>query len=133
MRAELQDGDVTINSGYVASRAEVYGRTPQYMRTTPQTDWPDPVGSTRWYSISVRLANNWTLASDSTWLVLTQWKGRDGGSPPVALELRKDRMLLGGTRSLDGAYADPTSAPRREARGRGSSSASASRPTRRAG
>jgi hypothetical protein len=105
MRVELRpyesapgraDGDVTTTSGYSANRAEVYARhaTP---RTTPATQWPDPVGSTRWYGFDLFVPNDFVFDTTGLqWFTFTQWKGLDSGSPPIALELKNDHIDLGG-------------------------------------
>jgi hypothetical protein len=109
MRVELKpyestsgarDGDVTVTSGYAANRAEVYGRYPDTPATgTPASDWPDPVGSERWYSFALLVPVGFQFATDSNWIVLTQWKGLRGGSPPVALEIKRGALRLDGTRT----------------------------------
>jgi hypothetical protein len=92
LRAELRVGDV-VSGG---NRAEVYGRhAPSH--TTPADQWPDPIGSTRWYGFDLRLASDW--ATDPTglvWLSLTQWKGVNGGQPAIALEVKRDHLELAG-------------------------------------
>jgi hypothetical protein len=106
MRVELRpyddgDGDVTETQGYEASRAEVFGRQPE-KSDGEATEWPDPEGSTRWYSFSVYLESPWKFTDkDDRWLTLTQWKGARTGRPPVALELRKDSWRLGGKGGVD--------------------------------
>jgi hypothetical protein len=101
LRVELKPydggrGDVTKTNGYAANRAEVYGRQPSDPGSTGA--WPDPDGSTRWYSFAVYLQSPWKFSKrDDHWLVLTQWKGSHSGSPPVALELAADKWRLGGT------------------------------------
>jgi hypothetical protein len=109
MRVELKpyestlgarDGDVTVTSGYAANRAEVYGRYPDTPATsTPPSDWPDPVGSERWYSFSLLVPVGFVFATDSNWIVITQWKGLRGGSPPIAIEIKRGALRLGGTRA----------------------------------
>lgn len=96
MRVELRAGDVTNTGGYRANRAEVYARhaTP---RTTPAEQWADPVGSTRWYGFDLFVPQD--FVTDTTglrWFTLTQWKGLDSGSPPIALEIKNDHLDLGG-------------------------------------
>ena len=109
MRVELKpyestpgarDGDVTVTSGYAANRAEVFGRYPDTPATsTPAADWPDPVGSERWYSFALLVPVGFQFATDSNWIVITQWKGMRGGSPPVSLEIKRGALRLGGTRT----------------------------------
>jgi hypothetical protein len=96
MRVELRPGDVTNTGGYLANRAEVYGRHAS-PRTTPADQWPDPVGSTRWYSFDLFVPADFTFDVLGTqWFTLTQWKGLDSGSPPIALEIKRDHLDLGG-------------------------------------
>ncbi len=95
-----RDGDVTVTSGYAANRAEVFGRYPGTPATgTPATDWPDPIGSERWYSFALLVPVGFQFATDSNWIVITQWKGLRGGSPPVSLEIKRGALRLGGTRT----------------------------------
>ena len=94
MRAELQAGDVTNTGGYVAPRAEVYGRWME--PTTAPESWPDPVGSERWYAFDLFVPIDFPTATDTRWLTLTQWKGQHGGSPPVALEINRNDLRVGG-------------------------------------
>jgi hypothetical protein len=90
-------GDVTQTSGYRASRAEVYGRFAT--SGTPAEHWPDPVGSTRWYSWSMYVPPDWAESGeDSHWLDLSQWKGEYTGSPAVALGVKGRALVLDGKR-----------------------------------
>jgi hypothetical protein len=101
LRVELKaydggHGDVTKTNGYAANRAEVYGRQSGDPGSTAG-EWPDPEGSTRWYSFAVYLQSPWQFSHrDDHWLVVTQWKGSRSGSPPVALEIAADKWRLGG-------------------------------------
>lgn len=101
MRVELRPydhgrGDVTKTDGYKASRAEVFARQPADEGASAG-EWPDPEGSTRWYSFSLYLQSPWHFARNADrWLTVTQWKGARSGSPPVALELAGDTWRLGG-------------------------------------
>jgi hypothetical protein len=92
LRAEVRPGDVASGG----NRSEVWGRhAPSH--TTPADQWPDPIGSTRWYGFDLRLAND--FATDPTglvWLSLTQWKGVAGGQPAIALEVKRDHLQLAG-------------------------------------
>lgn len=89
------DGD--INTSGSANRVEVYGRYPSSSATsTPPENWPDPVGSTRWYGFSVCVPVGF-VQSTNNWLTCTQWKGFYGGSPPQALEIDANHFELGGT------------------------------------
>jgi hypothetical protein len=101
MRVELQPGDLTDTSGYVGSRAEVYGRAATPM-SLPADRWPDPPGSVRWYGFSLFVPSDFPVATDARWLTLTQWKGLRGGSPPLALEIKRGNLRLGGARSNAG-------------------------------
>jgi hypothetical protein len=92
------DGDVTNTGGDLANRVEVYDRIADH--ATPAADWPDPVGSTRWYSFSIYIPPNFPFAtSSSQWFDFVQWKGFNTGSPPVAMEIRHNRFVLGGANS----------------------------------
>jgi len=97
LRVELRRGDVQESGGYAANRAEVYDRHASPGSSTPPEEWPDPVGSVRWYDFTVYIPTDFTTADDDKWLDLTQWKGYRGGSPPLALEVKRDRLRLGGT------------------------------------
>ena len=101
LRYELRAGDVYTSSGYAANRAEVYGRiaTPA---ATPAAQWVDPVGSERWYTFALYIPSDFLTTSDTKWLTFTQWKGLRGGSPPIALEIKRDHLRLGGARSNAG-------------------------------
>lgn len=101
LRVTLAAGDVTATGGYSAPRTEVYGRMP-VDTASPATDWPDPVDSERWYSFQVYVPSDFALATGTQWITITQWKGRDDGSPPVALEIKRDNWRLGGTRTNAG-------------------------------
>jgi hypothetical protein len=100
-RFELRPGDLQGSSGYLANRAEVYGRHAQ-PRTTPAAHWPDPIGSVRWYSFDLYLPADFATATDTKWLTITQWKGLQGGSPPIAVEIKRDQLRLGGARANAG-------------------------------
>lgn len=89
MRVELRPGDV---QGSDANRAEVYARH-AVPGSTAAADWPDPVGSTRWYGFSVYVPSD--FAESSYWADVTQWKGYSGGSPPEAIEIAGSRFALG--------------------------------------
>lgn len=111
MRVELRpyeskigaaDGDVQLSGTYKANRAEVYGRVPTYMSSTPAAQWPDPVGSVRWYAYSLYVPADFESATDTKWLSLTQWKGYKGGSPPLGIEIKRGDLRLGGTRTNQG-------------------------------
>lgn len=101
MRYELDKGALFTSSGYTAHRAEVYGRMPT-STSAPATAWPDPEGAVRWYTFSVYMPTDFATTADTKWLVITQWKGLNGGSPPVALEVKRDGLRLGGTRTNRG-------------------------------
>lgn len=107
MRVELRryetstgatDGDVTDTGGFLANRSEVYARHASPGNTAPEL-WPDPVGAVRWYGFSLLVPAGHTFASDAKWLTFTQWKGRDGSSPPVGLEINHSNLRLGGARA----------------------------------
>jgi hypothetical protein len=92
MRVEVRPGDV-VSGG---NRNEVYARHAA-THTTPADQWPDPIGSTRWYGFDLYLPND--FVSDPTglvWLSLTQWKGARGGQPAIALEVKRENLELAG-------------------------------------
>jgi hypothetical protein len=101
MRVELRPGDLTDTSGYVAPRAEVFGRAATPMSQSADR-WPDPPNTIRWYSFSLYVPSDFTFATDTKWLTLTQWKGLRGGSPPLAIEIKRGNLRLGGARSNAG-------------------------------
>jgi hypothetical protein len=101
LRFELRPGDIQDSGGYRSNRVEVYGRTATPM-STPASQWPDPVGSVRWYTFALYVPEDFVTATDTSWLTFTQWKGLEGGSPPVALEIKRDRLRLGGARANAG-------------------------------
>lgn len=121
MRVQVKPGDLVSNG----NRAEVYARHAS-PRDTPGELWPDPVGSVRWYGFDLYVPND--FVSDPTglvWFVFTQWKGRDGGQPAIALEVKRDRLEMAGAsarndlgpikrgqweRIVVGVHIDPTSA-----------------------
>ena len=120
MRVQLEPGDV-VSGG---NRAEVYGRHAS-PRTTPAAQWPDPIGSTRWYGFDLYIPNDFvTDPTGLVWFTFTQWKGVEGGSPALALEIKRDRIELAGSsarndlgaikrgqweRIVVGVHLDPTS------------------------
>jgi len=95
LRVELHKGDVfTGGDGSTANRAEVYARHAVPGNTRPE-NWPDPVGSIRWYGLSVFVPNEFVFATQSAhWLLCTQWKGYRGGSPALGLEIKLNRFEL---------------------------------------
>lgn len=102
MRAEVRSGDLTVIGPSSAERSEVYGRHAR-PRSTPAEQWPDPVGSVRWYEFDLYLPEDLpTATTKKQWVTLTQWKGLNGGSPPVALEIKRDWLRLGGARANAG-------------------------------
>jgi hypothetical protein len=105
LRFELRPGDTFDSNGYEASRVEVYGRHAA-SNAAPPEQWPDPVGSVRWYSFQLFVPADFVTATDSTWLTFMQWKGQQGGSPPIALEIKRDGLRLGGTRTNAGLIPD---------------------------
>lgn len=98
-----RNGDVYNSSGQLANRAEVYARNPvgTWGGTAP-VNWPDPVGSERWYTFDVYVPTDFATATDTRWLTFAQWKGLYGGSPPIALEIKRDGFRLGGARTNTG-------------------------------
>jgi len=121
LRAEVRPGDVASGG----NRAEVYARHAS-PRETPADQWPDPVGSTRWYGFDLYVPADFvTDPTGTVWFSLTQWKGRDGAQPAIALEIKRDRMEMAGAsgrndlgpikkgqweRIVVGVHIDPTSA-----------------------
>lgn len=121
MRVKVLPGDV-VSGG---NRAEVYARHAS-PRDTPGALWPDPVGSTRWYGFDVYVPADFvTDPTGLVWFSYTQWKGRDGGQPAIALEIKRDRLEMAGAsarndlgpikrgqweRIVVGVRIDPTSA-----------------------
>jgi hypothetical protein len=101
MRVELRPADRTDTSGYLAPRAEVFGRAATPMSQSADR-WPDPVNAIRWYAFSLYVPSDFTFATDAKWLTLTQWKGLRGGSPPIALEVKRGNLRLGGARANAG-------------------------------
>ena len=94
--AGLRDGDVTNTGGYEANRSEVYARHAS-PASTPAAQWPDPIGSTRWYGVDIRLASDFvTDTTGRVWMSVMQWKGLHGGQPAIALEVKNDRFELAG-------------------------------------
>lgn len=89
LRVRLAPGDLYNSSGYVAPRCEVMGK-------------PEPVDVVRWYGFSVYVPSGFPFATDTSWLILTQWKGQLGGSPPVGVEIKRSGLRLGGTRTNAG-------------------------------
>ncbi len=83
MRVELQSNDV---QGGQYNRAEVYARHAS-PASTPAANWPDPVGSIRWYGFSIYFPSDFAGFSYPAWLAFTQLKGYAGGSPPIDLEV----------------------------------------------
>ncbi|MBO9531410.1 MAG: polysaccharide lyase [Solirubrobacteraceae bacterium] len=105
LKAEVRPGDKTYTGSYVAERAEVMGRTPNGGMNSGNP-WPDPAGSTRWYRLRLSLPSGFETPSDSRWVEMTQWKGRDGSVPPIGLLAQKGRFVLKVKRSDDLAVAD---------------------------
>jgi hypothetical protein len=101
LRVELRRGDVQESGGLKTNRAEVYDRHAEPGSSTPPAEWPDPVGSVRWYNFAVFIPTDFATADDDKWLDLTQWKGYRGGSPPLALEIKRSQLRLGGTEGSD--------------------------------
>lgn len=95
-QATPEDGDVQNSSGYHTNRAEVYARHAS-PGSTPAANWPDPVGSVRWYGFSLQIPVGHVFATDTTWETITQFKGYYGGSPPIAVEIKRNGIILGGT------------------------------------
>lgn len=101
MRVELRpfdDGDGDVQNDDF-NRAEVYGRHAD-PSSVPAREWPDPVGSTRWYELEFYLPSNFEFdESDRRWLTIVQWKGLHSGVPSLAIGFEGDRMVLGGKRA----------------------------------
>jgi hypothetical protein len=106
LRFDLAPGELYETDGEGTSRAEVYGRVAAEW-SDPPASWPDPPGSQRWFTFSLYLPRGFPQATGpGQWLDLTQWKGRDGGSPPLAVEVAGSSLRLGGTRANAGALPD---------------------------
>jgi hypothetical protein len=101
MRFELRPGDRQTSSGYTANRVEVFSRHAE-SDLVPAEEWPDPPGSVRWYGFSLFVPEDFATTTDDKWLTLTQWKGANGGSPPLALEVKHESLRLGGERANSG-------------------------------
>lgn len=91
------DGDVQNSSGYLANRAEMYARH-AVPGSTPPDGWPDPPGSVRWIGFSLLIPADFEFTPEGTnyWLTLTQFKGFRGGSPPIAIEIKRRTVIIGG-------------------------------------
>ena len=101
MRFELRAGDQQTSGGYTANRAEVFSRR-AWSDDVPADEWPDPPGSIRWFGFSFYVPEDFATATDDKWLTFTQWKGARGGSPPLALEIKRESLRLGGARTNAG-------------------------------
>lgn len=51
-------------------------------------------GDDLWFAFSTMLAPDFPI--DADWQVITQWKARSDGSPPVSFKVKKGRILLSG-------------------------------------
>jgi Polysaccharide lyase len=102
MRFSLDPAARYVSAGYSAPRVEVYSRMPASPTLVPASDWPDPVGSVRWYTFSIYLPSDFQTSTGTDWVDLTQWKGLEGGTPPIALEVKKNTLRLGGARTNAG-------------------------------
>lgn len=103
-RFELDPRARYANGEYVVGRVEVYGRHAE-PGDTPAEQWPDPPGSTRWYTFSLYVPPGWQTTTGKEWVVLTQWKGFKGGSPPLSIETKRQQLRLGGPRTNAGDIA----------------------------
>jgi hypothetical protein len=101
-------GDINPMAGF-SSRSEVYGRFATDSSVNP-VNWPDPVGSTRWYGISYYLPADMDTITGQGWWICTQFKGEFGGSPPLALSIdwTSDTENGKGTWKLQGTKGHPT-------------------------
>jgi hypothetical protein len=77
-------GDVNHEAGF-SSRAEVYGRFSPSSGSAPPLTWPDPVGSIRWYRLAYYMPTSMDTMSGQGYFDCTQFKGQNGGSPPMAI------------------------------------------------
>lgn len=91
LRVELRPGDV--NPVGNTARAEVYALH-AVPGSTPAEQWPLKPESTYRLILGYYLQAPWPVATDTTWLVLSQVKGYKGGSPPIAVEAYKSRLRL---------------------------------------
>jgi hypothetical protein len=101
LRVEVRPGELTDTGGYRAARSEVYARH-AVPGSTPSERWPDPPGSTRWYEWSLLVPTGHVFATDARWLTVIQFKGYRGGSPPLAIEIKRKNLRLGGARTNAG-------------------------------
>ncbi|MBO9534982.1 MAG: polysaccharide lyase [Solirubrobacteraceae bacterium] len=83
LRAELQQGDVTNTGGLKRPRAEV-------LHTA---DKGNP-GDLRYYAFSLRLGPFPMSTNGKLWTIVTQWKGENGGEPPMAIQVYNGRLKL---------------------------------------
>lgn len=84
-RFEVQPGDVAAAGNGTGNRAEMYARG-------WRDDYPDGLGTERWYGISILLPTD--SPSSPSWQVLTQWKNEGAGSPPLSLNLDGERLSV---------------------------------------
>lgn len=107
-------GDVSdsgsATNAYATSRAEALARSgTEYGVSLPQ-DYPDPVGSVRYYGCSYYIEpTTWAARSydgTSSWITLTQWKQNTNGSPPraLAIDVTNNRWYIDG---FGGAFTAP--------------------------
>ena len=83
----INGGDVSDSGGnYDTSRSEVRGDYATPSSTVPRL-WPHPYNSVRFLDFQIMLPTSlFPTPTGTDWVVLTQWKGQYGGSPPVSLE-----------------------------------------------
>ena len=93
----IPGGDVNDSgSDYATSRVEVFARFANSSNDAPAS-WPDPVGSTRYYSWRQYVGADFpTHEGVNWWEDLMQFKGAFTGSPPLGLDVYHSTYRLGG-------------------------------------
>jgi hypothetical protein len=63
----------------------VYGRFSTTSGSAPPLTWPDPVGSIRWYRLAYFMPSSMDTLTGQNYFDCSQFKGQNGGSPPMAI------------------------------------------------
>jgi hypothetical protein len=98
MRVDLLPGDVQTvqTNGNVRHASEVYGLYTTSGSHTPAENWPLGVEREAWFHFSFGLDPSFVASTYSTdWMDFMQLKGQWGGSPPLALEAKLNRLQIG--------------------------------------